>query len=148
MIHRPLMCTPWLLAAPFAWGLNTNRMLSTHFLVCAWTLLPILCVQVHKIAILDIRLLNGDRNDANILVRRSVAGNSCSGGGGGSSSHYHRSHSDAKGNGRRNGSVRVHCTRWPLHCSCSIVRKHVLLHTVTLTHCRRSLADPASSSIR
>ncbi|KAG5187671.1 phosphatidylinositol 3 and 4-kinase-domain-containing protein [Tribonema minus] len=28
--------------------------------------------QVHKIAILDIRLLNGDRNDANILVRRSA----------------------------------------------------------------------------
>ncbi|CAM9685511.1 unnamed protein product [Phaeothamnion confervicola] len=48
---------------------------------------------VHRIAILDIRLLNNDRNDANILVRRrtvrrhgghSGSSNGCSGGGAGS----------------------------------------------------------------
>jgi hypothetical protein len=98
--------------------------------------------QVHKIAILDIRLLNGDRNDANLLVRRlpsSSSSNSNSSSSGSHNGHHHHSNSYSNShssshhsnshhsngdssNGHGNGSskqVRVWCTRY---CSADVQR--------------------------
>jgi Phosphatidylinositol 3- and 4-kinase len=72
--------------------------------------------QVHKIAILDMRLLNGDRNDANILVRRAAA-----------APHHHHHHHDSSGDGgsrRNSGQVGGCATRRCGFIACSVSKGH------------------------
>jgi hypothetical protein len=99
---------------------STDHMRVLAFSKRCVKLVALHAAQVHKIAILDIRLLNGDRNDANVLVRRLPSSGSNSSGSSSHSSHHnghhhsnshssssHGSHHSSNGdssNGHSNGS--------------------------------------------